>query len=97
MAQTLTLTLNSRWGDDVTVIKRMYWTIPQPDAPKYRKDIMEGTEGVTQGWADIEQRQVLLTVIMDLPSSAKQSIAKETYTKNMKVDQGIPREQWWPC
>jgi hypothetical protein len=31
-------------GDDVTVIKRMTWTIPQPDAPKYRKDIMEGTE-----------------------------------------------------
>ena len=33
-------------GDDVAVIKRMTWTDPQPDAPKYRKDIMEGTEGV---------------------------------------------------
>ena len=31
-------------GDDVTVIKRMTWTIPQLDAPKYRKDIMEGAE-----------------------------------------------------
>ena len=31
-------------GDDVTVNKSMTWTIPQPDAPKYRKDITEGTE-----------------------------------------------------
>ena len=31
-------------GDDVTVIKRTTWTIPQPDAPKYRKGLMEGTE-----------------------------------------------------
>jgi hypothetical protein len=28
---------------------------------------------------------VLLTVIMDLPSGANQSITKETYTKNLKL------------
>ena len=59
----------------------MTWTIPQPDAPKYRKDIMEGTEGAIEGWVDLEQRQVLLTVIMDLPSGANQSITNETYTR----------------
>jgi len=46
---------------------------------------MEGTEGVIEGWVDLEQRQVLLTVIMDLPSGAKQSITKETYTRNLKM------------
>ena len=45
---------------------------------------MEGTEGVIEGWADLEQRQVLLTVIMDLPSGAKQSITEETHTRNLK-------------
>ena len=63
----------------------MTWTIPQHDAPKHRKDIMEGTEGVIKGWVDLEQRQVLLTVVMDLPSGADQSIAKETYTRNLKL------------
>ena len=29
-------------GDDVTVIKRMTWTIPQLDAPKYRKGHLGG-------------------------------------------------------
>ena len=58
-------------GDDVTAIKRMTWTIPQPVAPKYRKDIMEGTAGVIEGWVDIEQRQVLLTLIIGRPSGAK--------------------------
>ena len=72
-------------GDDVTVIKRMTWTIPQPDVPKYRKDIMECTEGVIKGWVDREQRQVLLTVIMDLPSGANQSVTKETYTKYLEL------------
>ena len=75
---------NFNRGDDATVIKRMTWTIPQPDAPKYRKDIMEGTEGVIEGWADLEQRHVRCTLIMDLLSGAKQSIANETYTKNLK-------------
>ena len=67
------------------MIKRMTWTIPQPAAPEYRNDIMEGTEGVIEGWADFEQRQVILTVIVDLPSGAKQSITKETYTRNLKL------------
>ena len=46
---------------------------------------MERTEGVIKGWVDLEERHVLLTVNMDLPSGAKQSIAKETYTKNLKL------------
>ena len=60
-------------------------TAPQLDAPKYCKDIMEGTEGVIEGWVGLEQRQVLLTVVMDLPSGANQSITKETHTRNLKL------------
>ena len=41
--------------------------MPQLDAPKYRKDILEGTDGFIEGRVDLEQRQVLLTVTMDLP------------------------------
>ena len=67
------------------VIKRMTWAIPHLDAPKYRKDIMEGTEGAIEGWADLEQRQVRITVIKGLPSGAKQSITKETYTRNLQL------------
>ena len=63
----------------------MTWSFPQLDAPKYRRDLMEGTEGVIEGWADLAQRQVLLRVITDLPSGPKQSITKEAYPKNLKL------------
>ena len=42
-------------------------------------------KGVIEGWANLGQRQVLLTIIMDLPSGANQSIAKDTYTNNVKL------------
>ena len=42
-------------------------------------------QGVIEGLVDLEQRQVLLTVSMDEPSCAKQSITKETYTRNLKL------------
>ena len=67
------------------MIKRTAWTTLQLDAPKYRKHIMEGTEWVIEGWADLEQRQGFFTVIIVLPSGANQSITKETYTRNLKL------------
>ena len=72
-------------GDLVTVVRRMSWTMPQPGQPKYKKDLVEGTEGVIEGWADLEQRQVLLKVILDLPSGPKQAITKEAYPRNLKL------------
>jgi hypothetical protein len=72
-------------GDQVTVVRRMSWALPQPEMPKYRKDLVEGTEGVIEGWADLEQRQVLLKVVLDLPSGPKQSITKEVYPRNLKL------------
>ena len=47
-------------GDEVTVSKKLTWAIPQPGNPNFRKNIVEGTAGVIEGWADLDQRQVLL-------------------------------------
>jgi hypothetical protein len=57
----------------------------QNGQPKFRKDIVEGTTGVIEGWPDLEQRQVLLTIILDLPSGPKQAITKEVYPRNLKL------------
>ena len=54
-------------GDEVIVIRRFTWTIPQKGQPKYRKDLVEGLEGTIEGFADMENRLVLLKVVMDVP------------------------------
>jgi hypothetical protein len=85
-------------GDEVTVVRRMSWTIAQKNNPKFRKDIVEGTTGVIEGWADLENRCVLLTVILDLPSGKQQAITKEVFPRNLKLTsecqlaQGVPQE-----
>ena len=58
-------------GDNVTVVRRMSWALPQPDVRNYRKDIAVGTSGTIEGWADLGQREVLLKVILDLPSGPR--------------------------
>ena len=72
-------------GDEVTVVRRMSWILPQPGNPKYRKDLVEGTSGVIEGFADLEHRQVLLKVILDLPSGPKQAMTKEVYPRNLML------------
>ena len=64
--------------------RRWSWTIPQPGNPKFRKDVMEGTSGVIEGWADLEQRQVLLKVVLNFPSGPK-SVVQEAYPRNLKL------------
>ena len=46
---------------------------------------MEGTQGVVQGWGDLEQRQVLLTVVLDVPDGEKKEITKAIYPRNLKL------------
>ena len=72
-------------GDEVTVVRRVSWVIPQKGNPKYRKDLVEGTQGVVQGWGDLEQRLVLLTVVMDLPSGKRKEVTKEIYPRNLQL------------
>ena len=72
-------------GDEVTMVRRMSWCIPQAEKPQFRKDIVEGTPGVIEGYAELEERQVLCTVILDLPSGPKQSITRKVCTRNLKL------------
>ena len=69
-------------GDAVVVIRRMSWVIPQSHKEDYRRDLHEGTEGIVEGWADHENRQVLLKVLMDLPDG-KQHIVHQAYPRNL--------------
>ena len=72
-------------GDEVTVVRRTTWIIPQKGNTRYRRNLVEGTPGVVQGWADLQQRQVLLTVVLDLPDGENQEITKEIYPRNLKL------------
>ena len=72
-------------GYEVTVVRRTTWNIPQKGNPKYRKDLVEGTEGVVQGWGDLEQRQVLLTVVLDVPDGEKKEITNSIYPLRLKL------------
>ena len=64
--------------------RRWSWTIPQPGNPKFRKDVMEGTQGQIEGWADLEQRQVLVKVVLNLASGPK-TVVQEAYPRNLKL------------
>ena len=46
---------------------------------------MAGTSGVIEGWADLEQRQVLLKVVLNLPSGSKQTVVHEAWPRNLKL------------
>ena len=72
-------------GDEVTVVRRMTWAVPHPTKADYRKDINVGTEGVIEGFADCEQRQVLLKVILDLPGAPKSEVVHSAYPRNLQL------------
>ena len=46
---------------------------------------MAGTSGVIEGWADLEQRQVLLKAVLSLPSGPKKTVVHEAYPRNLKL------------
>ena len=79
-------------GDEVTVIRRMTWALPLPESPHYRKNIVVGTSGTIEGWADVEKGQVLLKVVLDLPSSPGQSITKPVFPRNLKLTRDLQEE-----
>ena len=71
-------------GDEVTVIRKMTWALPQKNNPNFRKDLKEGLQGIIEGWADSEMRTVLLKV--DLTISGKtQSYTQGVYPRNLKL------------
>ena len=72
-------------GDEVTVIRRFTWNIPQKGQPKYRKDLVEGLEGTIEGFGDMENRVVLLKVKLDVPDGKHTELTKEAYPRNLKL------------
>ena len=60
-------------GDEVTVIRRMSWSLGE-GAKGARKDLVVGTSGTIEGWADLEQRQVLLKVSLKMPDKSRRDI-----------------------
>ncbi|MCP3880551.1 MAG: hypothetical protein GY701_19500, partial [Sulfitobacter sp.] len=72
-------------GDLVTVVRRMSWGVPYPGNEEYRKDLVEGTEGVIEGWADVEQRQVLLKVSLELPNGSSKDVTHQCYPRNLQL------------
>ena len=81
--------INFKRFDRVTVIRRMSWVIPVEGKDSYRKDIMEGTEGIIEGYADFEQRQVLLKVEVSVNEGRKGPTTKwvthNAFPRNLKL------------
>ena len=71
-------------GDAVTVIRRMSWILPQKDNPKFRKDLVEGTEGIIEGWSDAEMRTVALKVSLKIGGKTA-SYTQSVYPRNLKL------------
>ena len=80
-------------GDEVIVVRRVTWRFPQKGNPHYRKDLVQGTTGVVQGWGDLQQVTVLLTVVLDVPDGNQTEITKEIYPKNLKLTSEYLLEQ----
>ena len=71
-------------GDKVTVIRKMTWSIPQKKNADFRKDLPEGLEGQVEGFADAENRQVLLQVSLKLPDG-KVEVVRAVYPRNLML------------
>lgn len=72
-------------GDEVTVIRKVTWRLPMKGNDDYRKDLPVGTEGVVEGFADLEKRQVLLKVVLSLPGGKRTEVTKEIFPRNLKL------------
>ena len=80
-------------GDAVTVIRRVTWKFPVEGNAKYRKDLGVGTPGVVQGWADLEQCQLLLTVVLPLPDGSQKEITREIWPRDLMLTSQYLLEQ----
>ena len=48
---------------------------------------------MVQGWGDLEQRQVLLAVVLTLPGGRQQEVTKEICPRNIKLTSEYLLEQ----
>ena len=62
----------------------MTWTVATNENPNYRKDVVVGTKGTIQGYADSDSRQVLLQVSLSIDGKSK-STTQACYPRNLKT------------
>ena len=84
--------LQFKAGDEVTVIRRMTMTLPQSTNPKFRKDLVEGTQGLVKGWADKEKRLVLVKFTLTMGDKPK-AITHPVTCRNLKLTSEYLLEQ----
>ena len=73
-------------GDEVTVVRRMSWVVPRAGQKEYRKDVLEGTEAVVEGWVDAEHRKLLIKAILNIPGSGgPREITHEVFPRNVQL------------
>ena len=75
-----------RVGDRVTVSRRFTWAIPLESNPDFRHDIQVGMEGIVEGYADENHRQVLVSIQVKLPGprgSIVRKIIDKAYPRNL--------------
>ena len=71
-------------GDEVTVIRKMTWALPQPSNPKFRKDLVEGLTGHIEGYSGPDMRTVLLKVNLNVMGK-KKDYTQGVYPRNLKL------------
>ena len=83
-------------GDLVTVIRRMSWTIPRKGKEEYRRDIVEGTEGTVEGFADAQGRKVLVTVNLNIPGLGAKDVTHEVTVRNLQLTSDFKKAKQAP-
>ena len=71
-------------GDRVTVVKRMTWTLKNEGQKDFRRDIVPGTEGTVEGYADPDHRQVLVKITIEF-SEGPQQVVYPAYPRNLQL------------
>ena len=75
--------LKFKRGDEVIVIRRMTWVI-RPSG--VRMDVKQGTEATVEGFADAENRKLLIKVLMTLEGEgAPREVVHEACSRNLEL------------
>ena len=72
-------------GAHVTVIRRMSWEFEIPGNKKFRKDLVEGTEGVIEGFTDSDEKKVLLKVSLEVSKGRHQEVTRPVFPRNLQL------------
>ena len=70
-------------GDEVTLVRRITSEFPI-GGKDLRRDLQAGTTGVVEGWADTEQRKILLKLVLSFEGQkGPREFVRETFARNV--------------